>query len=171
MNEKDAAALGDEEEEEEEEQSLEEWLAANSPKSRNSNGAPYQLDELSQFLQEEGVEDMAFLDCRDKTAFCDYSIVVTCKTHAHQFGVAKALLQKSVDESRPKLRFEGKPADDWLCFTSDRIIVHFMNRKSRPKWELDKLWALRVTQDHNRAMHDDVELLPETFCHYPPEED
>jgi hypothetical protein len=42
-----------------------------------------------------------------------------------------------------------------------------MNPFTRRKYELDKLWALRISQKDGSLGGTDVEQLPEYFCHYP----
>nr|XP_039267042.1 uncharacterized protein K12H4.2-like [Styela clava] len=104
------------------------------------------LDEVIQFLNEEGSLDIVVIEVPKKMCYVDHFIICTATSARHVASIAEMANKLYKSKRRGKQPFtliEGKRiSDDWQCIDMGNMVIHIMLEDTREKYNLEKLWTL-----------------------------
>lgn len=94
--------------------------------------------------------DLAILDVRGRTSFCDWFLLCNGSNSRQLSAIADHILKtfKSEDGGQP-LGVEGGSNNKWVLIDLGDVIVHVFDQQMRGYYDLDGLWidAPRVTPE------------------------
>ncbi|XP_026150175.1 mitochondrial assembly of ribosomal large subunit protein 1 [Mastacembelus armatus] len=126
----------------------------------------FTLDVLVSLLRQENAVDVCVIKVPEQVTYAEYFIVVSGVSPRHLRAMALyaikvyKFLKKDQD---PRVKIEGKDAEDWMCIDFGNMVVHFMLPEAREVYELEKLWTLRSYDEQLKNIP--AETLPEDFIY------
>lgn len=92
--------------------------------------------------------DLAILDVRGRTSFCDWFLLCNGSNSRQLSAIADHILKTfKSSEGRKPLGIEGGSNNKWVLIDLGDVIVHVFDQQMRGYYDLDGLWidAPRVT--------------------------
>lgn len=105
-----------------------------------------QLEEVVQFLNEEGSADIVVIEVPKHMCYVDYFIICSAASPRHLASIAEMankFYKSKRKGSQPFTLIEGKRiSNDWQCIDIGNMVIHIMLQETREEYNLEKLWIL-----------------------------
>ncbi|MGB9668482.1 MAG: ribosome silencing factor [Thermosulfidibacteraceae bacterium] len=92
-------------------------------------------------IGEKKGKDVAILDLRKISAFCDYFIICTMEIPLHGRAIADEIDFVLSREGVYPLGIEGYEDSEWILLDYGDIVVHIFTESARKLYDLERLWS------------------------------
>ena len=100
-------------------------------------------------LEEIKAVDVKVLDVRDSSSITDLMIIATGNSTRHVKSIADSVMETVKKKGCKVLGVEGDKACDWVLVDMGDVVLHVMLADVREFYALEKLWAVKQTDDNS----------------------
>jgi ribosome-associated protein len=98
-------------------------------------------------LEDGKAQNVVTIDLMGKTDIADYMIIASGTSDRHTSSLAQTLAKNIKEKLHyPNVSIEGASEGNWVLVDIGDVIVHIFKQEYRDMYNLEKMWALPLTE-------------------------
>lgn len=103
---------------------------------------------IERTLDDNKADNIVTIDLAGKSSFADYMIVASGTSGRHVSALAGHVVTALKKAGFDNVPTEGKEVGDWALIDAGDIVVHIFKPESRAFYNLEKMWAVAIPENH-----------------------